>query len=274
MLPTVKRLGSARRAMAMTELAILLTPYGLLVLGTVLVSQLCLGRQEAIKSVAWTAARPGQQQPDDVGERFFQHVIGTAYFAENPAYTPSADPQKEEPVLPYTEADIRAVIVRESTRAVQINQVVDGEIQSNLTESQTALGKYLSDREIDDRAGDIALALGEWLNYSRAESGYTYALHAGGVLPLETDDSDADAFRQEFKLGGPGSGEYSFQTSQPNPDAERGYHLADANTVDVAKLSDYEADVPDLPVAIIGDDAYQAPAESAFVFYDKDYKPE
>jgi len=239
------------RGSALTELAICLLPYCLILLGVMLMGQLSLGKQESFKSVAWAGSRPEAQILDGEVDRHFFPGPGTATFGETLPYSPVVQADSEEPVLPYTAADIAAAASRDAVNVSHTTRVENGEVVVDLQVTKTRAGQAMEDaglvsdldsivgkQELDpsdlgdvsysfpvntDVAGDIARTLTSWVDYSRSYAGFSYKLGAK-PLPLETPGEDAEALRESFTMGGEDDDVFALQSASPNPEGFRGAH--------------------------------------------------
>lgn len=248
----------AERGSAMTELAILLLPYGLVAIGTMILGTLALGRQEVQEAVVLTGAIPGVQDESFVE----QHALAgmrnprwrEVWFSEEEDPELEQNYENEEPVLPYRNTageperdDIHAGFVRiENPTAtavpvtnddgtVKVDE--DGNPVMELVIRRTGMGEYLlnfgimsADRTSDEgREGDMAGLLGDWMTYSQARSGYTYAYGGPRAEGLESHD-----LRGEFTLRNAGAAEgegVTYYGAARAPNAGHGSHYDPSDPV-------------------------------------------
>jgi hypothetical protein len=249
-----------RRGNAMTELLICLFPYTIMLLGVVLLTEICMGKQEMLKSVAWTSPKPAEQTGDEVASRFFVRENGTGKLTETIPYTPDAEKTTEEPVLPYEGDDITAAITRSAVNISHTSRVEDGKLVVDVDVNATREGNEMiasgivnipddllsgitidpdadvkMDFDVDEElAGNIAEILGDWVGYSASNAEFSYQLKQG-LMAGETDDEGAQQFRQEFVLGGDIQPEFTFYCATPNNEGFHGYHCSDS--VDMSDFS-------------------------------------
>ncbi len=263
------------RGSALTELAICMLPYALVMLGVMLLGQISLGKQEIFKAVNWASPAPGTQDLSGDVDKYFFLGKGTASFHEESPYEPEVDAETEEPVLPYTASDIQAAATREAVHVSQTTRVVDGEVVVDVSVNCTRSGKALQEAGMLDLSGivgkttldpedvgdlsynldvdatlsqEVADTLASWVTYSRSQAGYEYGLGKDmGIstpLPLENDESgQAAKFRDTFKIGGEADDNtFACQAVSPNEEGFRGFHADDSIDVDAITNAGFESD--------------------------------
>ncbi|MFH0911478.1 MAG: hypothetical protein V1918_08260 [Planctomycetota bacterium] len=182
------------RGSALTELAILLFPYAMLLLGVILLGELSLGRQESQKASFFATALPGVQSRETMLEYTFPGRAGNA--RNQIDFTEVQDPDldqsysEEEPVLPYlSPQDIHAGFIRiENPRQENTLRTDDGTVSLQTQTVTTFEGYYLRNMGIlPDREADIARLLGAWATYSAARTQYGFT-YGGRALRGEEGD--------------------------------------------------------------------------------------
>ena len=204
-----------QRGSAITELVLLIFPYAMCVVGVIVLGHLAIGKQESQKLAFLAAPLPGDQSadsdfmrtfafagwnignPGSANATFMRGVNGVAAFRENTAFVPDATRANDEPVLPYTAEDIDAAFIRLSYTVTNNNTVSGGSVQSSVTRQTTATGQFLETYDIMSNGaangieGDAAGILGEWLDFSQAQTeyGFSFGGKDGGEVAFESAES-------------------------------------------------------------------------------------
>jgi len=197
--------------------------------GVTLLGELCLGKQETQKALAWSAGQVGVQSEGEARERFALHGRGSLRFEEWQPHDPSGDStysSEQEPRLPWDAADLKAALIRASSH-VSLSKNRDGTVtvHSGLSRAGNELKRLELIREDfpDDQTmtteefirtaenfGKITMLdptfleetaglLGDWLTLGQSHAEYSFDMTAGG--PVGFEQEGVVDFRRPWTLG-------------------------------------------------------------------------
>lgn len=204
----------SQRGSAMTELLILTFPYAMILIGITVLGMFSLGKQEAKKATILASPWPGAQSFDDISGLVFTGMQDNAKmktsFEEETDFVPEQYYADQEPVLPYRDSsesgennDIHAGFVHIGYTARSSSNVSSGGVSTSESVVQNSTGRYLENFGImPDMEDDIARAMNDWLEYSRAKAEFSYAYGGeAGFFEKRAEESSPDpAYNQDADI--------------------------------------------------------------------------